>query len=333
MYDSSTPDRSTMITTDFESLADSFAADVDKGLSGTPRHLPCVYFYDYRGSMLFEEICHLPEYYLTRVEAGILKTHSEEIVSYLPSDPLLVELGSGSCTKTQYLIEELLNQYDKVTYGPIDISKKMLKESAKSLLERYEDLEIISVAADYGEGLRQLDMRNEQPKLILWLGSSIGNFDSGEAVCFLRNILKSLSPEGLFLIGFDLEKERSILEKAYNDSQGVTAEFNLNLLSRINRELEGEFDLTRFAHEAVYNKERCRIEMYLISKCEQEVYVAGLDRCYHFDKDERIHTENSHKYSARAIEALADRAGMTIVKQWSDPRRYFNLTMFRPDQR
>lgn len=327
----SAEDRSTIITTDIESLADSFAEDVAAGLGASPKHLPCVYFYDYRGSLIFEEICRLPEYYLTDAEAQILKTFSEEIISYPPQNSLLVELGSGSCMKTRYIIEELLNQYDKVTYSPIDISQKMLKESAMSLLEIYDDLQIISVAAEYREGLRRLNMRSGQPKLILWLGSSIGNFEMAEAVGFLKSIVKFLAPRDFFLIGFDLNKDRSILDRAYNDSRGVTARFNLNLLSRINRELGGEFELDLFSHEAVYNEEGSRVEMYLVSACEQEVYISALDRCYHFAKDERIHTENSHKFSLETIETLARRAGMSIVRQWRDDREYFCLTLFSPD--
>jgi len=332
MKRSSAESRSILITSDAQSLARSFAEDVDQGLSASPKHLPCVYFYDYRGSLLFEEICRLPEYYLTGVEAQILRASSEEITSYIPPDSLLVELGSGSCTKTQCLIEELLRQYDRVTYSPIDISKKMLRQSTMSLLRRYDNLEVISVAAEYEEGLCRLGAHIDQPKFILWLGSSIGNFQLRQATSFLRSILESLAPEDLFLIGFDLKKDRRILEKAYNDSRGVTAEFNLNLLYRINRELGGRFDPNCFRHQATYNEEKSRIEMYLVSTCEQEVYIADLDRFYTFDKGERIHTENSHKYSLEAIKVLADRVGMRTVRQWFDPRKYFCLTLFAADR-
>ena len=308
-------ERATMITTDIEDLINSFAKDIDKGLKDTPKHIPCLYFYDYKGSLLFEEICQLPEYYLTRAETDILETYSEEIISYFPSDTLLVELGSGSSIKTQLIIEELLNQHNKASYSPIDISQRMLSESSISLLEKYPNLEIISVAAEYDEGLRQLEMHNERPKLILWLGSSIGNFKPEEAIDFLKNIVKILSPNDFFLFGFDLQKEKNLLVKAYNDSQEVTAEFNLNLLSRINRELGGEFDLDKFMHQAVYNEEKNRIEMYLISTCEQEIYIADLNSCYHFNKNERIHTENSYKFSLKDIDSLADRVGIKVFKQ------------------
>ena len=324
--------RSTMITTDVESLVRSFAEDVDEGLCATPKHLPCIYFYDYQGSLLFERICRLPEYYLTEAEATILRTFSEEIASYLPPEAALVELGSGSCVKTEYIIEELLDRYGKVVYSPIDISQRMLKESAMSLLERYTDLEIISVAAEYDEGIRLLEMHLDRPKLVLWLGSSIGNFEFAEAAEFLKNIVRLLTPGDLFLIGFDLEKDRRILEGAYDDSMGVTARFNLNLLSRINRELGGEFDVDLFTHKAVYNEEQSRIEMYLVSKREQDIRIADLGRSYHFDENEGVHTENSHKFSLGAIETLSRQAGMRIVKQWLDDKKYFCLTLFRPDR-
>jgi dimethylhistidine N-methyltransferase len=322
-----------MITTDHGVSALSFAEDVERGLSSRPKYLPCVYLYDYRGSLLFENICRLPEYYLTRAESRILRTHSGEIASFLLPDSLLVELGSGSCTKTRFILEELLRRNGRVTYSPIDVSQEMLRKSAELLLERYDALKIISIAAEYREGLRQLDSRTGRPKLVLWLGSSIGNFEFEAGVRFLRNVVGSLSTEDLFLIGFDLQKDRRILEQAYNDSRGITADFNLNLLSRINRELGGEFDLGRFSHQAFYREERSRIEMHLRSICDQEVRIADLDRYYHFDRDETIHTENSRKYSLKAIATLAERTGLEIVKQWLDPRRYFNLTLFRPAPR
>jgi dimethylhistidine N-methyltransferase len=322
-----------MITADVSSLVDSFAEDVDRGLTDSPKHLSCVYFYDYKGSLFFEQICRLPEYYITRAEAQILEAHSAEIISYAPEDALLVEMGSGSCNKTRHIIEALLAQYDRVTYSPIDVSRKMLKQSAGALLERYADLEIISVAAEYGEGLRQLEMRTDQPKFLVWLGSSIGNFELTEGIRFLKTVVGWLSRDDFFLIGFDLEKDSEILETAYNDSKGVTARFNLNLLARINRELGGEFDLDRFAHLAIYNEERRRIEMYLASTCEQHVAVTDLHRTYHFKEGERVHTENSHKYSLDTIKTMADQVGMEIVRQWFDPKRYFNLTLFRPHGR
>jgi L-histidine N-alpha-methyltransferase len=320
--------RSTIITTDTASLAGSFAEDVAAGLAGSPKSLPCVYFYDYRGSLIFEEICNLPGYYLTAAEAEILKEHSEEIIAHVPEGPMLVELGSGSCVKTQYIIEELLNTCDRLTYSPIDISRKMLSESSMSLLETYDDLEVIAVAAEYGEGLRRLDMQSGRPKLILWLGSSIGNFEIDEAVAFIRNLVASMSPADRLLIGFDLRKDREVLERAYNDSRGVTARFNLNLLARINRELGGSFSLHCFRHEAVFNDEKSRIEMYLKSMLDQDIRIAALDASFHFDRGERIHTENSHKFSEQSIRTIGVGSGLEVIETWGDSRGYFCLAMF-----
>jgi len=323
-------ERSTMITTDIENFNSSFADDVNEGLNDSPKHIPCLYFYDYKGSLLFEEICQLPEYYLTRTETEILKKYSKEIIYQLPDGIQLIELGSANSIKTELIIEEMLNQYDKVSYSPIDISIKRLKESSIALLEKYDNLEITSVAAKYDEGLPRLNIHTDRPKLIIWLGSSIGNFCKEEAILFLKNIVKTLSTNDFFLIGFDLHKDKKRLEQAYNDSRDVTAEFNLNLLSRINRELGGEFDLNNFKHQAVYNEEKSRIEMYLISTCEQKTYIADLNKYYHFRKNERIHTENSHKYSLDTIEQISNQVGMEIINQWFDSKRYFNLTLFKP---
>ncbi len=307
----------------------AFARDVDRGLSAAQKYLPCLYFYDYTGSQIFERICRLPEYYLTRTETEILRAYSREICAGLPDDVLLVELGSGSSLKTQVIIEELLKHRSRVAYSPIDISRQMLEESANSLLERFESLEVVPVAAEYTEGLRLLHERSEQEKLILWLGSSIGNFTLDEAARFLSKVVRELSLQDRILIGFDLQKDRRTLEEAYDDSQGVTAEFNLNLLSRINRELGGEFDLDCFDHSAVYDEESSRIEMYLVSTKEQVVPIAALDREYRFQQGEKIHTENSTKFSLDAIQDLADRAGLEICGQWFDSRQYFSLTLFR----
>ena len=311
-----------------EDLDESFAADVDRGLSDSPKHLDCRYFYDYEGSLLFEEICTLPEYYLTRAETGILEEHSGEFIGGLPEDIVLVELGSGSSVKTRLIIEALLERHGRASYTPIDISRSMLEESAAQLRERYDGLEIVSIAAEYREGLKRLETFDRRPKLILWLGSSIGNFERGAAVRFLKGITEDLSSRDRLLIGFDLVKDVNILEKAYNDSRKVTAAFNLNLLARINRELGGGFDIDSFEHIAEYNRDKDRIEMYLVSTKDQDVPVARLDRSFHFDSGERIHTENSHKYSHEAIKEIAAEAGLRMIRQWHDPRRYFNLTLF-----
>jgi len=309
-------------------LLESFARDVERGLSHMPKHLDCRYFYDYEGSLLFEEICRLPEYYQTRTEKKILENGAGEIIGDMPENVVLVELGSGSSVKTTIIIEALLEKHGRVSYTPIDISRSMLEESAAELRARYDALEIVSIAAEYREGLARLRTFDKRPELILWLGSSIGNFEHDDAIAFLSDIRVALSPRDRLLIGFDLVKDIEVLKKAYNDSRGVTTAFNLNLLARINSELGGSFDIKSFEHIAVYNTEKDRIEMYLVSTRDQNVFIESLGRSFHFDKGERIHTENSHKYTREAIEEIADEVGLHIIRQWHDPRQLFNLTLF-----
>ncbi len=314
-------------------LLESFSRDVGLGLGDMRKHLPCRYFYDYEGSLLFEDICGLPEYYQTRTEKKILESSAAEIIGGMPEDVVLVELGSGSSVKTTIIIEALLTKHGRASYTPIDISRSMLEESAAQLRNAYDGLEVVSIAAEYREGLKQLRNFDKRPELILWLGSSIGNFERDAAVAFLKDITTGLSPHDRLLVGFDLVKDVDILKSAYNDSQGVTAAFNLNLLARINRELGGNFDLDSFKHIAEYNTELNRIEMYIVSNRDQDVRTEAMDRTFHFDEGERIHTENSHKYTHEAIEKIAGEAGLHIIRQWQDPRDLFNLTLFMPANR
>ncbi len=332
MEHSQAPHPNTPRSVEPEPASEIFARDVDRGLSDSPKHLPCVYFYDYRGSQLFEKICGLPEYYPTRTEAGILEEFSGEIISHLSGNPVLVELGCGSCTKTRHIIEALLHLHERVTYCPIDVSVEMLEESSATLKDGYDSLDIRPIKARYSEGLKQMEVLFDAPRLILWLGSSIGNFSPAGAIRLLKEMKERLGPEDAILIGFDLEKDRGMLERAYDDPGGVTASFNSNLLERINRELGGTFNLERFNHQAIYNEELGRIEMYLVSDRDQEVHVAATNRSYRFAKGERIHTENSHKFTLERIATLAKGAGMRIAAQWSDARGYFNLTLLRPHE-
>jgi len=311
-------------------LLESFARDVERGLGDSPKHLDCRFFYDYEGSLLFEEICGLPEYYQTKTEMQILESGADEIIGGLSEDVVLVELGSGSSVKTTVIIEALIARHGRASYTPIDISRSMLEESAALLRKKYCGLEIVSIAAEYRAGLKQLRNFDKRPELILWLGSSIGNFERGAAVEFLKDITAGLSPRDRLLIGFDLVKDTEVLKAAYNDSRGVTAAFNLNLLVRINRELGGSFDIDAFEHIAEYNTEKERIEMYLVSVKDQDVRIENIDDTFHFDESERIHTENSHKYTHEVIEEIANESGLHIIRQWQDPKRMFNLTLFAP---
>ncbi|MCS7311433.1 MAG: L-histidine N(alpha)-methyltransferase [Acidobacteria bacterium] len=306
------------------------AQDVRAGLTATPKYLPCRYFYDDEGCRLFQAICELPEYYLTRTEQAILEAYVESILQPLPPSVVLIELGSGDARKTRVLLEALIRRQKSLLYVPIDISRTALVESAHRLLQAYPSLEVTAVAAEYDDGLPYIaEVAGDPPKLILWLGSSIGNFDPPEAVAFLRRVRQVLTPEDVFLVGMDLHKDRAVLEPAYDDPQGVTARFNRNLLVRINRELGGHFDVTAFRHRVVYDEVRRRIEMYLVSAWDQRVVIEALALEVLFAADEAIHTENSYKYTFEDIDAIAGAAGFRRVGQWLDDRRYFSVNLFR----
>lgn len=308
-----------------------FANDIRDGLLANPKFLPCVYFYDDRGSMLFEKICQLPEYYLTRAETEILSIYRKKIVDHFNKHTMIAEFGSGSSVKSRILIESFIQEYGICHYTPIDVSKKILEESSTSLSYDYPELNIDPIAARYEEGIKQLSSFENKNKLIISLGSSIGNFYRHEAVNFLLNIATELSLADHLLIGIDLQKDKTILEKAYNDASGITAEFNLNILNHINYKLYGNFNTSNFRHQAIYNESQGRIEMYLVSNCDQKVYLESIDLSIEFQKHERIHTENSYKYSLPEIENLGELSGLQIIDQWFDKNQLFSLNLFRKE--
>jgi L-histidine Nalpha-methyltransferase len=318
--------RLTLVEAD-SAVPSDFAADVRAGLSARHKHLSCRYFYDAEGSRLFEQICELPEYYLTRAELSILQARADEIAASCPDDAALVELGSGSATKTRTLIEAMLRGRDRVRYVPIDISRSMLEESSRALLDAYADVEITAIAAEYRAGLRWLRHQREQPKLVLWLGSNVGNFGRRDAARFLRGVRASLSAGDRLLMGVDLRKARAVLEAAYDDAAGVTAAFNLNLLARINRELGGQFDLDGFAHRARWNERLGRIEIHIVSRRAQVVRIAALGMDVAFRAGEAIYSESSYKYSVAEIERLARAAGLVVERRWLDEGRRFSLNL------
>ncbi len=323
-------ERFSLVTIDREIFINNFSEDVKIGLTSKFKYLPFVYFYDHIGSQLFEKICELPEYYLTRTETDILESNVDDIASQFPEETVLVELGSGSSTKTRILIEALLERESLVHYTPIDVSHQMLEDSSYSLLEAYPDLEINAIVARYNEGIDHLNIQTDQRNLITWLGSSIGNFDRSEVAALLRHIQEIMLPNDRFLVGIDLQKDKTILEKAYNDEQGITAEFNLNLLTHINRELDGDFVLENFYHKAIYNEEIGRIEMYLVSNIDQKVFIRELGLEVSFTANETIHTEHSFKYSLDDINILAEESGLCVEHQWFDTERLFSLNLFAP---
>lgn len=303
-----------------------FAEAVLLGLSQKPKSIPCRYFYDARGSELFEQITGLPEYYPTRTEIALLETHRQEIAALAGPGVCLVEFGSGSSRKTDILIEAMP---DLSGYVPIDISGAALSHAASRLAQRFPSLRVAPVHADFN-AMRDLP-KPLRPlrKLGFFPGSTIGNFDRSEAVAFLQRAAQLLGRNSGFLIGVDLDKSADVLIPAYDDAAGVTAAFNLNLLERINRELEGSFDLSGFAHEAIYNAAKRRIEIYLRSLKQQDVHIFG--ETFAFAAGERIHTENSHKYTVEGFIALAREAGWCSTHVWTDAGQNFSLHYLNAD--
>jgi L-histidine N-alpha-methyltransferase len=303
---------------------DDFGEAVLTGLARRPRSIPCRFFYDARGSELFEEITKLEEYYPTKVETELLVTHGAEIASLIGRDRVLVEFGSGSSRKTSLLIQALQRVR---AYVPIDIAGESLGEAAEWLKQQHADLVIEPLIADFTNAVALPSVARRGPRLGFFSGSTIGNLTHAEAASFLANAARLLGREGAFLVGVDLKKSPAILLPAYNDAKGVTAAFNLNLLARINRELDGNFDLARFVHDAVYDEDAGRIEMHLVSLADQTVRILG--REFAFVAGERIHTENSHKYSVDQFQALARGAGWAPVRVWTDEDQLFSLHLLR----
>jgi dimethylhistidine N-methyltransferase len=304
---------------------EQFAEDVRRGLSATPKFLLPHYFYDALGSALFNAICELPEYYVTRAETEILTRHGAEIAAAFGEPARVVELGSGSARKSRLLIEAILARQDELEYIPVDVDAGMLESSSQRLLDEFPSLMIHAVRADFRDPAATLgDIVIPDPgarTIVLFLGSSIGNLDLDTAVTMLASLRTLLAPGDALFLGADLQKPREILEPAYDDPLGVTAAFNLNVLARINRELGGEFDIRSFAHRAFYNEAAGRIEMHLLSRRAQTVRIGDFTAT--FAEGESIHTENSHKYDEATLEALAARAGFRVARRWTDARGWF----------
>lgn len=314
------------------------AEDVRSGLTAHPKRFLPKYFYDELGSQLFEAICLLPEYYLTRAENEILTRYADEIVASVESvagdvmthglgGKTLVEMGSGSASKTRLIIEALLREQNELTFMPVDISATALESSSRILLQSYPRLCIEAYAADYFAGLAELGKTERSRTLALFLGSNISNFDYEEAIKFLKAMRSVLKKGDALLLGADLKKDRAILEAAYDDALGVTSAFNLNVLARINRELGADFDLKSFKHHAFYNEERGRIEIYIQSLKDQKVRVEKLDLEAEFAAGELIHTENSYKYDRAGIEHLAGETGFLHTRTWVDSQERFSSNL------
>lgn len=306
---------------------------VAEGFSHPQKRLPCRYFYDAAGSDLFERICALPEYYLTRTEQAILERYAPEMLEAASPNghPIeLVEFGSGSSHKTRLLLSAALRRQPTLHYLPIDISTDFLRASALQLLTEYERLDITAIAGEYRDAMRVLPDTN-RARLFLFLGSNIGNFEEAEAVDFLQRIRSRMRPNDRILLGIDLLKNRDLLHAAYNDSQGITAAFNLNILSRINRQLGANFDLTAFRHDAPFVEDASRIEMRLISVRPQVVTIDALEKQFAFEAGEYIHTENSHKYTPDGFARLSRQAHLKVQSVWTDDREWFAVLLLTPE--
>ena len=299
-----------------------FYSDVITGLTSDQKYLHSKYFYDERGSDLFEQICALDEYYPTKCEVSIMQTHMSEISDILGGGLQLIELGSGSSMKTRLLLDHC-NGIEM--YVPVDISAEFLNGTAKVLRRDYPDLDIRPVAADYTSPFEIPAAESIQKRVVYYPGSTIGNFKQNRAADFMTTVARNLTPGDGLLIGVDLKKDVGILEAAYNDSKGITADFNKNILTRINRELSANFDIGSFHHRAFYNAPKGRIEMHLESKIDQRVQINGTQ--ISFKEGETIHTENSHKYSVSEIETLTGDL-FKRKKTWMDEREYFSVHYF-----
>jgi dimethylhistidine N-methyltransferase len=311
-----------------ELTLEHFRNDMLNGLSEPQKRVPCKYFYDEKGARLFEAICELEEYYPTRTEVKILRSNIGKIAAWIGPDCNLVELGSGSGLKTRLLLDHLERQ---ASYMPIDVARAQLLEYSARVAEEYPGLAVTPLCADYTNDLDLPRFTEFSSRtLVFFPGSTIGNFEPAEAEVFLRRLAAICGSDGGILLGVDLKKERALLDAAYNDSRGITAAFNLNLLSRANRELAADFDRAQFRHEAFYNEEAGRIEMHLVSRKHQVVSVAGAE--FSFDRGESILTEHSYKYTPEEFSSLAARAGFNVVRCWTDEERWFSVQLLAPRQ-
>jgi L-histidine Nalpha-methyltransferase len=309
----------------YQELEDN-GEDVIQGLTQKFKSLSPKYFYDDLGSELFEKICELPEYYPTRTEAWILGEYADEITETTGCCQL-IELGSGSSTKTQFLLDAHQKKAEACKYIPIDVSGGILKTSVKYLQQKYPDFSIHGLLGTYEQALSHLEVNYLQPRMLFFLGSSMGNFSPIEFGRFLQQVVKTLQPGDYFLLGIDLQKPIDILEAAYNDGQGITAAFNLNMLSHLNWRFQGNFDTSFFTHQAVYNEHDAQIEMYLHCHKNHQVSLDSLDLQVSFQAGESILTEISRKFDLATIQTDLQNQGLNTIKVWTDPQKWFGLIL------
>jgi len=307
---------------------DAIAFDVYEGLTATPKHLSSKLLYDEAGSLLFEKITELPEYYLTRTERSILEEHAADILQQAGPSLTLVELGAGTATKTCILIDELLRHQSRSLFYPIDVSSSALELAVRQLGQEFPALRVNPIVADYTGGVPALS-RITGRKLVLYIGSSIGNFEPHHSIRMLRRIRQTLRPGDSLLLGADYAKSPKILLPAYDDAQGVTASFSKNILVRLNRELDADFDLDAWQHIALWSRRCSRMEIYLESLAEQTVFLPALDLDVKFHAGERIHTENSYKYTDEMIESILRESGFVLEHSWCDRKKWFGVHLAR----
>ncbi len=308
---------------DLHSVSHDFAKDVLQGLDKRPASIPPKYFYDSKGSQLFDAITELPEYYQTRTEIGILQDSAKEIAQHIGTGSLLIEPGGGSCAKVHILLKGL----KPIAYVPMDISRQHLEQATEALSTAFPWLEIHAVCTDFTQVMTLPPTVPEATKVAFFPGSSIGNFDSQDALIFLTSIAQLVKSGGYLLIGADLKKDKTILQAAYNDSDNITAQFNLNLLQRINRELDANFDLSKWQHNAFYNEQAGRIEMHLVSLRAQQVSIGQSQ--FKFTRGETIHSENSYKYTTQEFIKLAQQAGFESIALWVDKDNLFSVHLLQ----
>jgi len=312
-------------------ISDKIASAVYEGLLSRPKWLPSWLFYDAAGSKLFDEITRISEYYVTRTERAILAEHAAEIVTRAAGGNVLrvVELGAGSADKTRLLLTAAAERQDTVFYEPVDVSASALVEAQLRIEDELPGVIVCPRVQDYTQDLELDSTLPNERRLLMYIGSSIGNFEPGEALMLLERVRAAMDPGDCFLLGVDLVKDESVLKDAYDDPGGVTAAFNRNVLTRLNRELDADFNPATFGHRAVWNATEGRMEMHLVSAKDQEVWLPGIDLRVQFDVGESIHTENSYKYKPGAAEALVSRAGFWPEVTWTDERGWFAVSLAR----
>ena len=311
---------------DTKAIEKDDVTDLINGLESTPKSIPPRYFYDRQGSQLFEQICQLPEYYPTRTEASILENYAAEIADKTQAIEL-IELGSGSSTKTRFLLNAYQSLATPLYYTPIDVSDSILKSSAEQLLKDYPQLKIQGKVATYTQALQQISTYSLGKRIIIFLGSSIGNFKPSECDRFLDTVNAALNLGDYFLLGIDLQKNIKILETAYNDAQGITAAFNLNMLQHLNNRFQGNFNLDLFKHFSIYNTTQHQIEMYLISQKSQLVTLKSLNLTLELNPEEAILTEISRKFNLQQMEQYLGRHNLAVITTYTDPQQWFGLLL------